>query len=77
MKNRRFPTKDETKTLTFKLRVTCQEFEVLADALAGSLEREAKEVHGCRQAVCTQVKVGRKVLGPDFLLPRASRKAGR
>jgi hypothetical protein len=65
--------KDTIKTLTFKLRVTAQEFEVLADALAGSLEREAKTVHGTRQAVCTQVKVGRKVLLPELYLHRAKR----
>jgi len=49
-----------TKTLTFTLRVRSTKFEVLADALAGTLETEAIKTHGCRTAKVTSVKVNGK-----------------
>jgi hypothetical protein len=57
-KVRRFPL--TTKTLTFKLKVRCTEFEVLADALAGTLRKEAIKTHGCRSAKVTACKVDGK-----------------
>jgi hypothetical protein len=57
-KVRRFPL--TTKTLTFKLKVRCTEFEVLADALAGTLHKEAIETHGCRSARVTACRVNGK-----------------
>ena len=51
-----------SKTITLRLRVTSTEFAVLADALAGSMAREAKTVHGCQNVRVTGCQVnGREV----------------
>lgn len=52
--------KVKTKTITFQLSVTCIEFEVLADALAGDLLNEALNVHGVARAKILSVAVNGK-----------------
>lgn len=62
----------KTKTITLKIRVRAEEHNVLADALAGDVEKILREHHKVTGARATSAKVN----GREMLALR-SRKVGR
>lgn len=70
---RKFPNKPVWKVLTFRMRVRTTEFEVLTDALAGTLENEARMTHGCAVDKPVTARIDGKLLPLSFHLDKGKR----